>query len=420
MLSVEEAKEKVLAAVAPLPPAEIPVSEALGKVPAGDLYAPHDLPRFANSAMDGYAVRAEDLSGASEDRPVRLRLIGEARAGSAAANVVETGTAVRIMTGAPLPQGADAVVPVEHANEQEDGVHIGTATASGAHVRSAGEDVSEGELLMRAGTELGPGELALIASLGLSPLMVHPSPRVAIVVTGEELVVPELEPDPGKIRDSNTVALNSLLQVAGADIVMMERVGDDREATHKAFTNAAGVADLIVSSGGVAVGRYDYVKEVIEEIGELDMWKVAMKPGKPVVLGRVQDVPLLGLPGNPVSVHVAFEQFVRPCVRRMRGCRTYFRPQIRATLTHSLDKSAGRQEFVRVRLARSGEGWYATPTGPQGSHIQSSLVLCHGLAIFEAGESHLDEGADVAVEVWRLPVASGPTKDVIETEAEPA
>jgi molybdopterin molybdotransferase len=414
MLSVPEAQERVLAAVAPMPPVETKVLNALGLVLARDLYAPHASPRFDNSAMDGYAVRGEDAREASEEGPVRLRLLGEVRAGDPGDLRVEPGTAARIMTGAPVPDGADAVVPVEETSEDGDEVEVRAETPPGRNVRPAGEDVRDGDLLMRAGVEVGPGEMALIATLGLSPVPVHPRPKVAVVVTGDELVEPEEGPGPGRIRDSNTVALAALLEQAEAEVISMERVGDDRNATVEAFERAAEGADLIVSSGGVAVGRYDFVKEVVEQLGNVDMWRVAMQPGRPVVLGTIRDVPFLGLPGNPVSVHVGFEQFVRPAIRKMRGCATFFRPRIKATLTDPIEKKPGRLHFVRVRLARSGEGWYATPTGPQGSHIQSSLILCHGLAYFASDLERLDPGAEVTVEVWRVPVAVPP----IEPEAE--
>lgn len=409
MLSVEEAQAKVLASVDPLRPVDVEVAAAEGLVCSADLYAPVSLPLFANSAMDGYAVRSSDVALAAPGSPVELTVTGEVRAGDPGEIDVSEGTAVRIMTGAKIPVGADAVIPVEETEGSDAMVSVKATAAPGRNIRPAGEDVLERELLMRAGTELGPGELALIASLGMSPLQVHPSPRVAVIVTGAELVPPEREPPPGGIRDSNTVALTTLVRQAGGRVVSSVRVTDDREATRAAFAEATEGSDLIVSSGGVAVGRYDFVKEVVEDLGSLDMWKVAMQPGKPVVLGSVAGTPMLGLPGNPVSVHVSFEQFVRPALRKLRGCTTFFRPRIRALLTHPLEKSPGRQHFVRVRLARSGEGWYATPTGPQGSHIQSSLVLCHGLAIFEAEASRLVVGQEVAVEVWRLPVATGPT-----------
>jgi molybdopterin molybdotransferase len=399
MLSVAAAQEKVLAAIELLDPVKVLVAEALGLTLAEDLRAPHPLPRFDNSAMDGYAVRAADTA----DAPVELRLSGEVRAGGDADQSVAPGFAVRIMTGAPVPPGADAIVPVEVTEESGDVVKIMESTDVGRHVRPAGDDVDEGQLVVKAGTELGPGELALIASLGLSPVPVRPRPRVAILVTGDELVPPEETPGPGQIRDSNSIALVSLVRDAGAEPHLMPHVPDDRAATLEAFRSAAADADLVMSSGGVAVGRYDFVKDVVEELGGIDMWRVAMQPGKPVVLGSLGETPFLGLPGNPVSIHVSFEQFVRPALRKMRGCETLFRPTIRAVLTESIEKRPGRLHFVRVRLERAADGWRATPTGPQGSHIQSSLVGTHGVAIFERDLDKLDAGSEVDVQVWSLP-----------------
>ena len=400
MLSVAEAQEKVLAAIEPLAPVTVLVADALGLTLAEDLRAPHPLPRFDNSAMDGYAVRAADTA----DAPVELRLAGEVRAGGRGAEPnVAPGSAVRIMTGAPVPPGADAIVPVEVTEESGDVVKIMESTVAGRHVRPAGDDVEEGQLVVEAGTDLGPGELALIASLGLSPVPVRPRPRVAILVTGDELVPPEETPGPGQIRDSNSIALVSLVREAGADAHLMPHVPDDRTATLEAFRSAAEDADLVMSSGGVAVGRYDFVKDVVEELGGIDMWRVAMQPGKPVVLGSLGETPFLGLPGNPVSIHVSFEQFVRPALRKMRGCEALFRPTIRAVLTESIEKRPGRLHFVRVRLEGAGDGWRATPTGPQGSHIQSSLVGTHGVAVFERDLDKLDAGSEVDVQVWSLP-----------------
>ena len=407
MLSVTEAQERVLQGVELLDPVTVPVADALGLTLAEDLHAPHPLPRFDNSAMDGYAVRAADTAGADESSPVELRVTGEVRAGSVLeVGEVATGTAVRIMTGAPLPPGANAIVPVEVTDESGDVVKIMEATETGRHVRPAGDDVDEGQLVVEAGSELGPGELALIASLGLSPVPVRPRPRIAILVTGDELVAPEDEPAPGQIRDSNSIALRALARDAGAEPLLMPHVPDDRAATLDAFKRAAEDADLVISSGGVAVGRYDFVKEVVEELGGIDMWRVAMQPGKPVVLGRLGETPFLGLPGNPVSIHVSFEQFVRPVIRKMRGCSTLFRPTITATLASTIEKRPGRLHFVRVRLEPSGNGWRAIPTGPQGSHIQSSLVGTHGVAVFERELDRLDEGAEVEVQVWSLPGGS--------------
>lgn len=334
---------------------------------------------------------------------MQLEVVGEVRAGAPGALEVRAGTAARIMTGAPLPTGADAIVPVEETEEDDGVVAIRAVAPSGRHVRPAGDDVAEGDELVRAGMELGPGELALLASMGFSPIDVRRGPRVAIVVTGDELVPPESAPGPGQIRDSNSVALGALVRSAGGEAVPCAPVTDDLSATVEAFARAAKLCDLVISSGGVSVGRYDFVKMAIEELGRIDMWRVAMQPGKPVVLGAIGDTPFLGLPGNPVSIHIGFEQFVRPAIRKMRGCSSLLRPTLVATLEEAVHKSPGRLHFVRVRLAWRDGQWRATPTGRQGSHIQSSLVDCDGVARFEADAPVLNEGDDVVVEVWKLP-----------------
>src|SRR5918999_2219207 len=318
MLTVEEARTKVLDAVKPLTVEDVMISDALGCVLARAQHAPHPLPRFANSAMDGYAVRGSDAGGASDTASVTLEVVGEVRAGDPGTVQVEDGTAARIMTGGALPPGADAVVPVVEVEEPGTGVVVKAATPTGRNVRPAGDDVAEGDLLVGAGVELGPGEIALLASMGASPVPVREAPKIAVLVTGDELVEPEAEPGPGQIRDSNSVALRALVAEAGARVVFFERVPDDRAATLGAFKRAGDLADLVVSSGGVAVGKYDFVKDVVEELGRIDLWRVAMQPGKPVVLGNIESTMFLGLPGNPVSIHIGFEQFVRPAIRKMR------------------------------------------------------------------------------------------------------
>jgi len=415
MLAVTEARRRVLEAFTPLEPKEVLVRDALGLVVAETLRAPHALPRFANSAMDGYALRGADAGKASEATPVTLEVTGEIRAGDPGDLEVAAGTAVRIMTGAPLPPGADAIAPIEVAEEDGGRVTIVAPTPSGKHVRPAGDDLGEGELLVEAGQELGPGELALLASMGMSPLRVRGAPKVAVLVTGDELVAPEATPGAGQIRDSNSIALTALVREAGGEVISTGPVADTYESTEVAFRRAAELSDLVMSSGGVAVGRYDFVKDVVSNLGRIDMWRVAMQPGKPVVLGAIGDKPFLGLPGNPVSIHVGFEQFVRPAIRKLRGCANLLRPRIDATLTETITKPPGRLHFVRVRLSSpaggspgrvggsDGSGFTATPTGPQGSHIQSSLINCHGVALFERDESRLEAGATVTVEVWRLP-----------------
>ncbi|MDP9234709.1 MAG: molybdopterin molybdotransferase MoeA [Actinomycetota bacterium] len=405
LLTVDEARARVLDSVAPVSTTEVLLRDALGLVVAADAIAPHDLPRFDNSAMDGYAVRADDVADASPDHPSKLKVIGEVRAGDPGELKVLPGTASRIMTGAPVPGGADAIVRVEDTVEQEGYVLASAAMPRGMHVRPAGDDITAGQVVVRAGTELGPGELAVLASMGLSPLAVRRGPKVALLVTGDELVDPEAQPAAGQIRDSNSVALSALIRDAGADLIPLGRIEDKRDSVRDAFERAAALADLVVSSGGVAVGRYDFVKDVVEELGAISLWRVAMQPGKPVVLGQIKDTPFLGLPGNPVSIHVGFEQFVRPAIRKMRGCASLLRPVIRARLEETIEKISGRLHFVRVRLAISEGEWTATPTGPQGSHIQSSLVGCHGVVRFARELTRLDAGTEVEVEVWRLPGA---------------
>jgi molybdopterin molybdotransferase len=399
MLEVDVARAKLLEGFSPLDVVEIGLSDAAGMVPARNLVAPHALPRFDNSAMDGYAVIAADTDPA----PVGLPLAGEVRAGRHRTEELQPGSVVRIMTGAPVPPGADAIVPVENTTESDGVVVIGSVATAGDHIRPAGDDVHAGAVVVPAGIELGAGELALLASLGLTPVSVHRRPRVAILSTGDELVSPDDEPGPGQIRDSNSLALSILVSDSGGEARVIGPAADSKEAVEAAIDDAASDTDLIVSSGGVSVGKYDFVKEVIETRGRLDFWRVAMQPGKPVVSGAVGRVPFLGLPGNPVSIHIGFEQFVRPALRKMRGCVELLRPTLTARLSTRIEKRPGRLHFVRVRLVLGDEGPIATPIGAQGSHIQSSLVDCHGVARFPVDASILEAGDEVTVEVWRLP-----------------
>lgn len=406
MLTVEQARDQILSGIEPLTPLDVALGEAQGAVTAADLFAPHPLPRFDNSAMDGYAVRRMDVAGASEENPVTLRLTGEVRAGDDGALPVKPGCAVRIMTGAPVPTGADAVVPVEVARESDPGVVVVAPPPEHGHIRPAGDDVTEGDVVVGAGSTLGPAELALLASLGLDPVRVRCGPVVGIVVTGDELARAGDKPAPGQIRDSNSYALSALVSEAGGAPVSVTGVADDLDSVVAALEKAAQEADIVVSAGGVSVGRYDYVREAVERIGAVDLWRVAMQPGKPVVSGRVGERPFLGLPGNPVSVHIGFEQFVRPALRKMQGHRRWLRPVVAARLTKAISKSRGRLHFVRVRVTVDANGFLATPLGKQGSHIQSSLIGCDGVARFEMDDTELRAGDVVQVELWRTP-ASG-------------
>ena len=403
MLEVHDAKERILERFAALPPIEVSLGDAQGLISAADIAAPHALPPFDNSAMDGYAVQRPDVENATESNSSELKLIGEVRAGDDVILEVVSGAAARIMTGAPLPPGADAVVPIEQADDDGATVTVRAAPPPRGHVRHSGEDVNPGDVVVPAGTRLGAGELALLASLGVAHVEVHPRPVIAVVTTGDELVDVEDELRPGQIRDSNLVALRALVEETGAEPVPYARVADDRDSVIEALQRAAKEADLVVAAGGVSVGRYDFVKEAVEELGAIDFWRVAMQPGKPVVSGHIAGTPFLGLPGNPVSVHVGFEQFVRPAILKLSGERSLDRPVITATLSDAIEKPPGRLHFVRVRLHLIDGRVVATPTGPQGSHIQSSLVACDGLARFPIEATKIDAGDPVEVEVWSLP-----------------
>lgn len=383
------------------PAVDVELEAALGLVAAIDVLSPEPIPRFDNSSMDGYAVRAADVSAASQSEPVALRIIDESKAGAPATSSLQPGTAIRIMTGAELPPDADGIVIVEDTQENDEGVWV--KAPSGPFIRRRGEDLAAGEVAVPAGTELDPGALAMLASCGVVDVTVHRRPRVALLVTGDELADAGDALGPGQIRDSNSIALRTLVSSTGAEVSSYALVPDELDATLTTFEEASHNADLIVSSGGVAVGRYDLVRDVVEKLGRVDLWRVAMQPGKPVVLGAVNEVPFLGLPGNPVSVHVSFEQFVRPAIRKMLGCAGLLRPRLPALLTQDITKKSGRLHFVRVRLHWHEGVLRATPTGPQGSHIQSSLVACDGLAIFPLEAEHLAADSEVVVEVWTLP-----------------
>ena len=400
MLSLSEARDQILELVAPLSPVHVRLDQAAGLCTVDDVRAPHALPPFANSSMDGYAVRRSDL-----DPPRPLQLVGEIRAGEAGETPLGPGEAMRIMTGAPVPPGADAVVPIEVASESDDVLTVHDVPPS-SYIRPAGDDIAAGAVAVRSGIPLGAAELALLASLGVSPVEVRPAPHVACVTSGDELVAPEGSISPGQIRDSNAVALATLVHDTGGTSVVLPRVPDDPEAVTMALQTAAAEADLVLSAGGVSVGRHDYMRKIVERDGEVALWRVAVQPGKPLLAGTIYGTPFIGLPGNPVSVHVGFEQFARPALRKMLGCVELLRPLARATLTTGITKPPGRLHLVRVKLAQEDARLMATPTGAQGSHIQTSLVGCDGLAHFPAESTSLDEGAEVDVEVWRLPTRS--------------
>lgn len=399
LTSFDDHRAAVLDHVAPLEPLQMKVMDALGLVLAEDVVAGEPLPGFANSAMDGYAVRADDVSGATVDAPVELAVTGEVAAGDPGSTPVEPGTAVRIMTGAPVPPGADSIVPVERTTEQGGRVRIHVAPGHGDNVRPVGVDVTAGTKVLDAGIRLGPADLALLAALGRPLVTCVPSPRVVVLSTGSELVGVGRQPGPGQLRDSNGVMLVTLVRDAGALPFPGGIVADDPKALAQALDQSTGHADLILTTGGVSAGAHDHLSSVLARLGSAHHAKVAMKPGMPQLMGRVGDTPVICLPGNPVSSYVSFEVFVRPALRRMQGRKDLDRPRVKAVLTESVTAPPHKRHFVRVNLARHDGRWRATPTGHQGSHVLTSIARADGLAVIGEDVTELPAGATVTVQL---------------------
>ncbi len=394
MKSVEEASAEILAVFAPLGDETLPLLSALGRFTAEAVHAGKDLPPFDNSAMDGYALRAADVAQVGE-RGVELPVRGESRAGGPAPSALESGSAMRIFTGAPLPQGADAVQLQEKVARSGDHVRFSEAVATDANVRRRGSDVAAGELVLPAHCEIGPGEIALLASLEQRSVRVYRRPRVAIVCTGDELRDLDEPERPGSIVNSNAYALSAQVSAAGAEPVIVEKARDTREDVARAL-RAALRADVVVLSGGVSVGDYDVVRDGLADAGvELAFWAVRMKPGKPLSFARHGAVPVLGLPGNPVSAWVTFELFVRPGLRKMLGDPSPQRPRVEVTLESPLRHTPGRTEFARARLVRRGVQLFAQPLARQSSGALSSMVDVHALLEIPAERADLSAGTSL-------------------------
>ncbi len=398
VLSVEEAQERVLAAVQVLEPERVPILEALGRVLAEEVVADRNIPPLPNSAMDGYAVRAADVAQV----PARLRVVAEAPAGRLCPTAVEPGTAVRIMTGAPIPPGADAVVPFEHTRADGKWVEVLRETRPGANVREAGEDVRAGQVVLSPGRVLRPQEIGMLAALGRTEVAVIRRPRVAILATGDEVVPPWETPGPGQIRDANSYTLAAQVRRYGGIPLILGVVRDEEALVREGVRRAlAERADLIVTSGGVSIGDFDLVKQVLAAEGEMRFWSLNMKPGRPLAFGVVGGVPLVGLPGNPVSAMVATELFVRPALLKMQGFTEWPWPERRARLADPITRKDGRRHYLRVRLRETPDGWEASLTGDQGSGILYSLVQADGLAVIPEDVDHLPAGSEVRVLLLR-------------------
>lgn len=410
MISVDEALEYVLKHFEPLEPEEVEILDALDRVMAEDAYSDVDIPPFDNSAMDGYAVRAADTVEVSSKAPVALRVIADLAAGYTTDMVVEPGTAIRIMTGAPLPAGADAVVRFEETSEglsagerTDNQIEVFSQVGIRENVRSAGEDIREGELVLAEGTILRAQEIGVLASLGRATVRVIRRPRVAILATGDELVAIDEPLTPGKIRNSNEYSNAALVQRYGGIPVRLGIARDDvDELTAKIREGLAQKVDLFLTSAGVSVGDYDVVKDVLSAEGEMHFWQVRMKPGKPLAFGVIQGVPILGLPGNPVSAMVSFEQFARPAILKMLGKTRLRKPTVEAILQEDV-KSSGRRNFKRAVITRREGEYYASVTGPQGSGVLTSMVKANGLVIIPEGIRHKKAGERVTVQMLDWP-----------------
>ncbi len=401
MRPLGDAQRDVLAAMPLLPAAEVPLGEALGLATAAAVRAAHDVPPFTNSAMDGYAVLAADVAGA----PVELEVLEDVPAGSVATRPIGPGTAIKIMTGAPLPEGADAVVKVEDTEPGEGRVRILAAHPAGTAVRPAGGDVAAGQAVLGAGVRLGAAHLGMLASFGVARPLVRRRPVVAVMSTGDEVLAVDEPLPPGKIHDSNRPMLVALLGELGADVVDMGIVRDEPGTLRAALEGAAGKADAVVSSGGVSMGEYDLVKAVLRELGHVEFWQVAMQPAKPFAFGQVAGTPLFGLPGNPVSSVVAFEQFVRPGLLTMMGATAVFRPQVDGVMDEAVSTAEEKTVFVRVQVEWRDGAWHARPSGGQSSNVLSALAAAGAYAVVPVGTGEVPAGGAVALEMFRWPEA---------------
>jgi molybdopterin molybdotransferase len=394
MISVEEALERILAEIAPLSATRVPLPESLGRVLTEDVISQEDIPPFANSAMDGFALLSQDSRPRDGQSP-RLRVTGGIAAGYVAEHAVEPGTAMRIMTGAPVPPGADSVIQVELTRSdgpESEWVEILQEVAPGNNIRPAGEDMHRGQTVLVRGTEIGPWEIGVLATLGWTHVPVIRRPRVAILGTGDEVIDVHEALQPGKIRNSNSYLLEASVRKAGAEPQRLGVARDTVESLREKFSEAI-QCDLIITSGGVSVGEFDLVKNIMTEQGEIHFWLINMRPGKPVAFGHIGAVPLLGLPGNPVSAAVTFELFGRPVIRKMLGHTSLLHPQADVVVEDGVSERVMRRHYVRAHVEWHDGRLIAHTTGNQGSNIMTSLLNANALLIVPEGGIVIEPGA---------------------------
>ena len=406
MKSVDQHLTDLLSGIEAISPLDLQLLDAHGCILSEAVVADVDLPAFDNSSMDGYAVRVADLADASETNPVKLPVVGDIAAGSSSAYSVQPGLSTRIMTGAPIPAGAEAVVPIEWTDQGLASVSITRAPKPGQYIRRAGEDVRSGELVLDIGTRLGPGQIGLLAAVGRDRVKVRPRPRVVIISTGSELVEPGQPTRTGQIHESNSYILTTAAREAGATVFRVGIVPDEPSKLMDAIEDQLIRADLVLTSGGVSVGAYDVVKEVLSRLGTVAFEQVAMQPGKPQGFGTIgpDSTPIITLPGNPVSSYVSFEVFVRPVIRRMLGVEPLGRPMVRAVCKEAMTSPEGLRQFARAWIDVEEGRYVVKPVGGAGSHLVGDLAQANAFVVIPEDVTEIEAGgaADVMVLERRL------------------
>lgn len=399
MITVDEALNRILSHIQPLGLEKVSLLDALGRVIGEDIYAKRNIPPLDNSGMDGYALRSEDVQKASKESPVQLEVIEDLPAGWVSNKTIEKGKTIRIMTGAPIPRGADTVIPVEDTERGDGFVLILKAIGPGENIRQSGEDVKKGERVISHGDVLRPAEVGMLASLGRSFVSVYQRPLVAILCTGDELVDVDGELNEARIISSNSYTLAAQVKHCGAIPIQLGIAKDRKEEIAEKLRQGLR-ADVLISSAGVSVGDYDFVKDVMKDVGmEMLFWKVAMRPGQPLAFGKIGNKPVFGLPGNPVSSMVSFEQFVRPSLLKMMGFKKLFRPVIEAVMKEDFKKAVGRRYFLRGFVSSENGQYVVTTTGEQGSGILKSMVKANGLIIIPEDLEMVRAGEKVKVQL---------------------